>query len=300
MRTSRWIFILLLSIMTILFGLSFIATKFALQGLGIFQVVFFRHLLALFFLTLILWHHRQKFFIARKDLKHFLLLTLIEPVTYFIFETIGIRYSTPSNVSIIIATIPIFSVLFARWILHEKTHGWAVFGIFFSLLGVYLIVTGTVESYLAPRPFLGNMFTVGAAIAAGLYNVLCRRLSQTYSPSTITFYQSLVASIVFLPLALYQYFILPVILLNTEIILSIFYLALGSSIIAYFILNYSLSQLPTQHVAIFANLVPVVTVFASWIIYREFLKGQQFLGALLVILGIYLTYLRSKNKRNEK
>lgn len=298
MRTSRWIFILLLCIMTILFGLSFIATKFALHGLGIFQVVFFRHLLALFFLTLILWRHRQKFYIAKTDLKHFLLLTFIEPVTYFIFETIGIRYSTPSNVSIIIATIPIFSLLFARWILREKTHGWALFGIFFSLLGVYLIVTSTVESYLAPRPFLGNMFTVGAAISAGLYNVLCRRLSQTYSPWTITFYQSLVASIVFLPLALYQFFLSPDIQLNTEIIFSVVYLAVGSSIIAYFILNYSLSRLPTQQVAIFANLVPVVTVFASWIIYQEFLVRQQFLGAVLVLLGIYLTYLRSNNNQN--
>ncbi len=220
-------------------------------------------------------------------------------MSYFIFETIGIRYSTPSNVSIIIATIPIFSLLFARWILRERTHVWAIIGIIFSLFGVYVIVTSVVESSLAPRPFLGNIFTVGAAISAGLYNVLCRKLSQTYSPWTITFYQSLVASVVFLPLAISEFFILPDIQLNTEIFLSIVYLALGSSIIAYFILNYSLSKLPTQQVAIFANLVPVVTVFASWIIYQEFLARQQLLGAVFVIVGIYLTYLRFKGNRNE-
>jgi drug/metabolite transporter (DMT)-like permease len=280
--------------MTILFGLSFIATKQALLGLGIFQVVFFRHLLAWIFLTLLLWRKRKTLSIPRKDLKHFLLLTLVEPVGYFIFETIGIRYSSPSNVSIIIATIPIFSLLFAWWILKEKSRLPAILGIVLSLWGVYLIVAASVESELAPRPLLGNLFTVGACVSAGLYNVLCRRLGQTYSPWTITYYQSIVATIVFLPLAVIEYFILPDLEVTGEVFFSVLYLALGSSVAAYFILNYSLSKLPTQKVAIFANLVPVVTVFASWIFYREFLATRQVLGAVLVILGIYLTYLRRK------
>ena len=292
MNLSNRMFILLLSIMTILFGLSFIATKQALQGLGIFQVVFCRHLLALIFLTLLLWPNRKRFYIPRKDLKHFLLLTLVEPVGYFIFETIGIRYSSPSNVSIIIATIPIFSLLFAWWILREKSRMPALVGIVLSLLGVYLIVAASAESELAPRPLLGNLFTVGACVSAGLYNVLCRRLGQTYSPWTITYYQSIVATVVFLPLAVIEYFFHPDIQITGEIFLSILYLALGSSVAAYFILNYSLGKLPTQKVAIFANLVPVVTVFASWFFYGEFLETSQFIGASLVILGIYLTYLR--------
>jgi drug/metabolite transporter (DMT)-like permease len=280
--------------MTILFGLSFIATKQALQGLGIFQVVFFRHLLALIFLTLLLWPNRKRLYIPRKDLKHFLVLTLVEPVGYFIFETIGVRYSSPSNVSIIIATIPIFSLLFAWWILREKSRVPAIVGIVLSLFGVYLIVAASTESELAPLPLLGNLFTVGASVSAGLYNVLCRKLGQTYSPYTITYYQSIVASVVFLPLAVMEYFLLPDIHITSEVFYSVLYLALGSSVVAYLILNYSLGKLPTQKVAIFANLVPVVTVFASWFFYKEFLETSQFIGALMVILGIYLTYLRRR------
>ena len=294
MNLSNRMFVLLLSVMTILFGLSFIATKQALLGLGIFQVVFFRHLLALIFLTLLLWRKRKTLYIPGKDLKHFLLLTLVEPVGYFIFETIGIRYSSPSNVSIIIATIPIFSLLFAWWILKEKSRIPAITGIVLSLLGVYLIVMASAKSDLAPRPLLGNLFTIGACVSAGLYNVLCRRLGQTYSPWTITYYQSIVATVIFLPLAIIEYFILPDFQVTGEVFFSVLYLALGSSVAAYFILNFSLAKLPTQKVAIFANLVPVVTVFASWIFYGEFLAARQFFGALLVILGIYLTYLRTK------
>ena len=106
MKKSRGRYLPLLILMTVLFGLTFIATKQALSGLSVFQVVFARYIVALIPLTLILWFDKQKFKIARKDRPLFLLLTIVEPVGFFIFETYGIRYTSPSMVSIIIATIP--------------------------------------------------------------------------------------------------------------------------------------------------------------------------------------------------
>ncbi|MEJ2635464.1 MAG: DMT family transporter [Calditrichia bacterium] len=282
----------LLVFMTILFGLSFIATKNALEGLGIFQVVFGRYLFALVVLTFILGGDRKKFYIARKDWKDFLLLTLVEPVGYFIFETLGVRFTTPSSVSLIIATIPAFSIVFAFWLLKEKSGKWAFLGIVLSLIGVYFIVSTQSSSRLAPNPILGNLFTLGAATAAGLYNVLCRRLSRTYSPLTITYYQSIVATAVFLPLAAIQSILRPDFHINWFIILNILYLGIGSSVVAYLILNYTLKHLLASQVAIFANLIPVVTILGSWFVYGELLKPMQFLGAGFIILGIYFTYAR--------
>jgi len=80
--------------------------------------------------------------------------------------------------------------------------------------------------------------------------------------------------------------------LNKSVLISVLYLSLGSSVLAYYLLNYNLRHLPTYKVAIFANLIPVVTVFASWVIYGEWLNLRQLLGALVVILGVYLTYYR--------
>lgn len=284
--------------MTLLFGLSFIATKQALTGLGIFQVVFARHALALFLLTAILWTDRQKFYIARRDWNKFLVLTAVEPIGYFIFETFGLRYTSPSHVSVIIATIPIFSLIFAIWIINEKTHWIGVIGIIFSLIGVYVIISVQQKTALAPRPLLGNLLALGAAVSAGLYNVLCRRLTRTYSPWTITFYQSVVATIVFSPMAIGEAFWRVEFYINAKVVYSILYLAFGSSIVAYYLLNYALSRLHTSRVAVFSNLIPVVTIFASWIIYGELLSLSQFAGAALVILGIYLTFYRRNDKES--
>jgi len=293
MRGGR--FLPLLILMTILFGVTFIATKQALTGLGIFQVVFSRHILALIPLTLVLWFDKRKFFVARKDRIPFLVLTLVEPVGFFIFETFGIRYTSPSMVSIIIATIPVFSMIFAFGILNEKANPIAVSGVVVSLLGVYLVVSVQKRSALAPFPLLGNLLTLGAAVSAGLYNVLCRKLAQTYSPWTITYYQAVVASLVFLPLALFEGGMLQDGNINITVVYSILYLSLGGTF-AYYLLNYNLRHLTTYKVAIFANLVPVVTISASWIIYGVFLNLQQLAGAVVVILGIYMTYYRQRKQ----
>lgn len=300
MNTKGGTYHLLLVFMTILFGLTFIATKNALQGLGIFQVLFGRYLFALTVLTIILWQDRKKFHIAKRDWKHFLMLALVEPVGYFTFETLGVRFTTPSNVSLIIATIPVFSLIFAFWILNEKSGRYAILGIIASLVGVYLIVSVQAKSALAPNPVLGNLFTLGAAMAAGMYNVLCRRLTHIYSPLTITYYQSVVAAFVFFPLAVIQSFLYPDFTINTYLVLNVMYLGIGSSVGAYLILNFTLSRLPTYKVAIYANLVPVVTIIASWMVYSELLKPMQFLGAAFVIAGIYLTNVKYAGKDKAK
>ncbi|MFZ0390278.1 MAG: DMT family transporter [Calditrichia bacterium] len=283
---------LLLILMTVLFGLSFIASKNALQELGIFQVIFGRYLIALLVLTLVTWKNREKFYIARKDRGAFLVLTLVEPVGYFIFETLGVQYTTPSNVSLVIATIPVFTLIFAAALIGEKGGRLSVIGVLLSLAGVYLIVSVQESSELAPQPLLGNLFTFGAAISAGLYNVLCRRLSRTYSPLTITFYQSIVATVVFLPMAAVETFLRHSFTLNGFVVGNLLYLGVGSSVGAYFLLNYTLSRLPSYKVAVFANLVPVVTILASYAFYGDLLRPMQFAGAALVITGIYLTNAR--------
>lgn len=293
MRNLRGPFLLLLVLMSVLFGFTFIATKFALQGLGVFQVVLGRYALAWILLTLLLWKKRRYFYIARRDWKDFLLLTFIEPVGYFIFETYGIRFSSPASVSVIIATIPAFAVIFAAFLLREKPGVFTFAGIALSVGGVYLVVGMQQASHLAPHPILGSLLTLGAAASAGLYNSLARKLTRKYSPITITYYQTLVATLVFFPLSIGEFILTGKFSLDWRILGSVAYLALGASVAGYLILNYALSKIGAAQVAIFANLVPVVTIVASFFVYGEMFSLTQLLGAGLVISGIYLVYFRS-------
>lgn len=288
--------ILLLVLMTVLFGLSFIAAKFALNGLGVFQLVFGRYFIAFIVLVILFRKKRHYFHIAASDVKHFLLLTLVEPVGYFVMETYGVQYASPSSVSVIIATIPAFAVIFAFFILKERLSPINILGILVSIFGVYLIVSLQQSTDLAPRPVLGDLLALGAAISAGLYNSLARRLAQKYPPITLTYYQTLAASVVFFPLALIEYFLVGEIYVDAFILGNVLFLAIGSSIFAYFLLNRALSRLGAAQVAVFSNLIPVVTIVFSYMLFHELLRPLQLVGAVCVMGGIYLTYRQRVRK----
>ena len=216
--------------------------------------------------------------------------TFVEPVGYFILETFGLQFTSPSNVSLIIATIPVFAVIFASLMLKEKPSLRSITGIIISILGVYFIVSLQTSSQLAPKPLLGNILTLGAAVTAGLYNSLARQLTQRYSPLTVTYYQTMVATIVFFPLSIIEFFVKENFNIDVLIIGNMIYLALGGSIFAYLLLNYSLSRLDVARVSIFSNFIPVVTIVMSYFLFNEMLKPFQLIGAVLVLFGIYLIY----------
>lgn len=289
-----------LLLMTILFGLTFISVKAALQGLGVFQLVFGRYAIAFLVFTLIFHKNLRRFRLARRDWKYFLLLTAVEPVGYFIFETYGLRYTSPAGASLIIATIPIFSLVFASFILNEKPGGLGVAGVLICFAGVYFIVRLQETNSLAPAPLLGNSLVLLAAMSAGFYNCFARKLSLNHAPLTITYYQTLIGTAAFLPLALWEYFRGDSLYLDWAIAGHLLYLALGGSILAYFLLNHALSRLEAAKVAVFSNLIPVVTIAASYLFFGEILQPMQFAGAALVIGGIYVTYVRKTPGRGRE
>ncbi|MEA3470204.1 MAG: DMT family transporter, partial [Thermodesulfobacteriota bacterium] len=90
----------------IFWGLSFVATKMALASIPTFTLIFARFSLsALFFLLLILRNGLPRF--SKKDHVFLFLLSFFEPGLYFIFETLGLQYTTAPKASLIIATIPV-------------------------------------------------------------------------------------------------------------------------------------------------------------------------------------------------
>lgn len=287
--------ILALLAMAVLFGLTFIASKAALAGLDIFQLVFARYILAFLVLAWVFRRRLPDLRIARRDWGHFLILTAVEPIGYFTFETWAVYYTTPASVSLLIATVPAFALLFGWGILAERP-GWReVLGILICFLGVYLIVGRQEASGLAPDPLLGNVLALATAMSAGLYNVLARRLSFSYSPLVITFYQALAATVVFAPLATWEYAADPGALdLTLPVVGSVLYLSFGASLAGYYLLNRSLSRFGAAQVAVWGNLIPVVTIAASFMVYGEVLGWGRMAGAVLVVAGISVTFVRAR------
>jgi len=274
--------------MALLFGLSFVATKYALRSIPPFTLIFLRFCIASLLLGILFMRKRPKK-VERGDRWRIILTSLIVPGLYFLAETYGLKFSSATSVSLLVATIPIFAATFALLLLKERIGIWRGMGIVLSVIGVGTILTsvpGETTGWKMVRA--GNLLGLGAALCAGLYMALGRDLLNRYSPLTITTFQALAAVLIFFPLASLELFTHQWGQINVFTFAAVVYLSLFCSVLAFFLWNYGISRLEASRAAVFTNLVPVFTVFGAFFLLGEKLYAGQMIGGALVIGGVTL------------
>ena len=271
-------------------GLSFIGTKIALTGFTPFALIFIRFGVAsLFFIAFLSWRGIPR--LSRRDHWRVFLTSLVQPWLYFIFETNALRYTSASKVSLIIATIPIFVLIFSAFILKKGPSLLILLGILGSLVGVVLLVVGDDGFKWEMNTMLGDLLILGAVISAALYIISMRGLVQVYSAVEITGLQFIYGALLFAPEFLWE---LPGIQwsgINPQAIIAICALTLFATIGAFGSYNYALSKISATQASIYSNGVPVVTVLGGWAILGERLSSLQFVGAAVVLTAVLITTL---------
>jgi len=77
--------------------------------------------------------------------------------------------------------------------------------------------------------------------------------------------------------------------LDYNVITSILYLGVMSSVVAFLLINYSLSKLPASQSAIFTNLTTVVSIVAGVFIMHDSFELYKVIGAAIIIIGVWGT-----------
>lgn len=280
----------------VLWGNSFVATKFILETLSPVQYIFVRFALAalLFIPVLILSRPRRLTFRQHRSL---MLVALFEPGLYFLFETYGLRLTTASSASLIIACIPAFVALTAGVVLRERLSRRAWIGIVVSIIGVVAIaiLDGAQEAAAGSIP--GNLLVLGSVFAATGYIIVARKVSSGLSALEITSYQVMYGALYFLPFFLFSIggrlggvgFPPVGVHVGGPVVGAMAFLVIGPTFLAFLCYNYALSRIPASRAAVFLNGIPVVTVIVAALLLGERLTPLQIVGGVVVIIGVTLT-----------
>ena len=169
-----------LAIAVFCWGLSFVATKIALQSFTPFCLIFFRFLGASLFFIVLLWRTGFPPF-TKANIKSLTLLAIMQPGLYFTFETMGLQYTSATKTSLIIATIPVVVLVLSTIFLKERIRLLNIAGIALSLTGVALLVFGGQTSEELKGVLIGDLMIVGAVISASIYMIMTRKLGETIS-----------------------------------------------------------------------------------------------------------------------
>ena len=273
----------------IFWGFSFLASTRGQQSAHIFVLLSHRFVLAFVLMTLLVLLGAAKLHLKGKRWWLLVLLGVAEPVIYFLGEQFGLLHSTSIFSGVMIAMIPIFSVLAAAPILGERpTAGQILFGAL-SVGGVVGI--GLMSHSSGSLDWIGVVALVIAVCGASGYTLLSRGISTVFSPFERTYMMMAVGAAVFSALAMVHTggdltaYLQP--LHETEYLLSIIFLGVFCSVVCYFMSSYAITHLSVAQETVFANLTTAVSVFAGAVILKEPFSGWGLLFCVMILLGIY-------------
>jgi len=273
----------------VLWGFSFISIKISVAVLPPMSLGAARFALSI----LLLWVIKQKTVpeerLQLRDLPYLAGAGLIGVTAYFFFENNGVSLVSASEASIIIATIPVLMMVAERIFSGGRIakRRWA--GAFLSMVGVWL-VAGT--AVVVTGSALGYLYMLGAAFSWVAYTFLTRPLFASRSRIYIVFWQSIFGFLGFLPFTIAEFpsWGSPSII----VILNVAFLGFFCSALGYWLYVLALGTLGIGTSTVFINLIPVVTVAAGFVILGERLAALQWLGAVVVLAGVYLATIETK------
>ncbi len=284
-----------LTLAVLFWGLSFVATKVALQSFSPFCLIFFRFFTASIFFGLFFW--RTGFpQLTKKGIKSLMLLAVMQPGLYFTFETLGLQYTSATKTSLIIATIPILVLTLSAVLLKERVRPTTLCGISLSLVGVALLVFGDSAHTELQGMLIGDLLILGAVISAAIYMVMARKLGDTIPSHQITGMQIIFGALLFFPAFLWDLPHLNWGAVTRESIIALIGLTVFATIGAFLCYNYALTKIPVARASVFINGIPLVTAFGAWVILGESLTTVQLLGGAVVLIAVIVTNHTPKTK----
>lgn len=287
---------------SLIFGLSFLFSKKALNVASPFNLLSFRFLTAFLVMTILMLLKIIKVDYKNKPMKDLFFLALMQPVIYFIFETYGIKFSSSSIAGIMIALIPVVVTVMASYFLKEKPSRAQLLFIVISVAGVaYIAFMNSADS--SSSSMLGILLLIITVMSAAIFNIMSRKLSSNFTPMEITYFMMGLGALFFNTVSICEHAFLGTFnqyffpLTNKDFVISIVYLGILSSVIAFLLVNFTLSKIEASKSAVFANLSTIVSIVAGVVILHENFRYYHIVGSIMILIGVWGTsYFGMKNK----
>lgn len=287
---SKKIAILFVTLSALFWGANFNAGKIAVEHLSPITAAAIRFSLASLIIIpiVLLWESNIKETVKR-NLGMYILLGIIGVAGFNGLFFLGLKYTTPVNGALIMATNPIVTMLLAALILNDTIRANQRLGMLFSLIGVIVVIThGSLALLLQLKIALGDWIIMAANICWALYGVLGRRYLKNSKPLITTAATMALGSIALIIFSGYEASITQLTNQSWQVYFSLIYMAVFGSVLAYLFWNYGILHLGVGNTSIFFNLVPVFTVLISIGMGQPILLVQT-IGGVLVILGVLVS-----------
>jgi drug/metabolite transporter (DMT)-like permease len=286
--TSSKVYRYLLILLAIIFwGTSFIATKTVLHEIKPVTIIILRLILASILLSVIALSTKRTFSINLKSHGWIFILALIA-VFHLWIQVTGLQYTTAANTGWIIGTAPIFMTVLGFVFYKEKVTPFQFAGIVVAIAGLLLLIGKGDITNIGLIENKGDLLVLGSAFTWGVYSMVNKKISLSYSPLMTILYLFLMMAVIIIPFNLDSQTINSVINLSLTGWISILFLGILCSGVAYVIWAQALRDMESAKVGAFLYFEPLVTVFAAWLFLSEEITLLMIFSGLLITAGVFI------------
>jgi drug/metabolite transporter (DMT)-like permease len=284
-KMMRWAVLLpLLSVF--IWSLNIAVTRYVTEYISPVSISFYRWLVAFIMLTPFmlpqLYKNRG---LIQQHWKQLAVLAAFGMVLYQGLSYSAAHYTTATNMGIINAFIPVFTILVSVFILKEWPNRFALLGCLISFSGLLLVIAkGHWANLLSLGGHAGDAIMLAAVFFYAFYGVLLKKW-QLKIPLFISVYVQIFFALLYhLPFVLY----LGLDAINAQNVWSVMYAGMFPSLAAPLLWMLSIQYLGPNQTSIFMNLMPIVTAAIAYCWLAEQWTAYHSIGTALAILGVLL------------
>lgn len=208
----------------------------------------------------------------------------------------GEKYVASGLAAVLQATIPIFGMLFAHWLLPDEPLRWQrLAGALLALVGVALIC-GRLLDRGGILAFWGGLGIVFGAATAAFSNVLLKRRAFELAPAMIAAWQMIFGTVPLLVLGLAVEGSPHRFHWSGMSIFCLLYLAIVGSALAFLLLYWLLPRMTVTNLQTISLITPPGAVALGWFFGEERFSVASLFGAGLVLIGVWTIFRRIKDR----
>lgn len=274
-------------------GFSFIAVDILLDTYAPIQVQALRWPIAAIFFAILGLTGIVKMDFRGKPKKWIILTAAVQPCLYAIFETYGVKYTSPSMSSIFIATIPCMILILGMLFFHRHTKPIGIVGILLAFSGVVISTVGGGFDASGGKLF-GYLLLFIAIFFGAIYSQFSAEASAHYSAIEITAMMTFFGSLWFIPLNFIMgYGAETYTLLATDwrLLAGVLFLGLACSCGGYFGFNYVIGKANDPAIAgnVVESMITVIGVAAGIILRGDPFGIHTLIGLAVTLTGVIIS-----------
>lgn len=225
-----------------------------------------------------------------KDAVSLLLIGMICVFGYMFFLLKGLTYTTPVSSSIFLSLEPVCVYVICLVIGTERFSSGRVAGILIGIIGAVIIVLSEHAGGRASNPLLGDMFCFGSAFLYSLYLVFEKRYLKRLSNATVskwTFTGGLITAAIVVAVTGWDAPVLSQGIFSAPFLVLAFVLVFPTAV-SYLLVDMGLKLLPATVVALYGNVILVVSAVAGYILGQDKFSWWQVLSIAMMTASMYL------------